>query len=166
MCLTVFAASLNKLIIVLNKATEPRPAVGTAIAEAWSQGWEAVILTVFTFAVAWFVVGLLGYHCYLIWTAQTTYEQIKRYHYGEVNPWHRGPWRNITELLCQPPRARFLDMNELKLRHAAGSEILRRASYEKTATSSLHKLSGVIEVKENNATVCGLELCSIGAEED
>lgn len=68
--------------------------------------WRAIsrdalsaFLVVYCFIAVWFVGGLTVFHSYLICTNQTTYENF-RYHYAKKdNPYNKGAFRNIAEIL-------------------------------------------------------------------
>lgn len=59
----------------------------------------AFVLIVFCFLMMWFLGGLTLFHCFLVSTNQTTYENIRRSR-KEANPYDRGFWRNWGEVMC------------------------------------------------------------------
>eukprot|EP01053_Blabericola_migrator_P000118 Blabericola_migrator_1__117@NODE_102_length_14292_cov_312_776380_g90_i0_p4_GENE_NODE_102_length_14292_cov_312_776380_g90_i0NODE_102_length_14292_cov_312_776380_g90_i0_p4_ORF_typecomplete_len526_score47_25DHHC/PF01529_20/6_5e02DHHC/PF01529_20/1_3e41FlhE/PF06366_13/0_35Pho86/PF11124_8/1_57tm_7/PF08395_12/7e027tm_7/PF08395_12/0_049Cornichon/PF03311_14/1_8e04Cornichon/PF03311_14/0_27_NODE_102_length_14292_cov_312_776380_g90_i049976574 len=79
----------------------------TSFKMAFSELWDSLLLTLFAFGFLWFVLGLAGYHFYLISSNQTTYEQIKGFFEEKMNPWDRGLARNLNELLCRRRRPKF-----------------------------------------------------------
>ncbi|EEQ98721.1 conserved hypothetical protein, partial [Perkinsus marinus ATCC 50983] len=58
-----------------------------------------IVVLVYCALFMWFTVGLFLYHTYLVFTAQTTYEQIKGVYslsHGCIdNPYYRGPGGNM-----------------------------------------------------------------------
>ncbi|KAF4660412.1 Palmitoyltransferase zdhhc14 [Perkinsus chesapeaki] len=70
---------------------------GNAIAESP----VTLVILIYCGLFMWFVIGLTGYHTYLLFTAQTTYEQIKGVYSSEHgcidNPYYRGPVGNIRQ---------------------------------------------------------------------
>eukprot|EP01054_Gregarina_sp_Poly1_P000542 Gregarina_sp_Poly_1__541@NODE_112_length_13900_cov_236_895034_g99_i0_p4_GENE_NODE_112_length_13900_cov_236_895034_g99_i0NODE_112_length_13900_cov_236_895034_g99_i0_p4_ORF_typecomplete_len438_score36_41DHHC/PF01529_20/4_2e02DHHC/PF01529_20/4_8e42TRP/PF06011_12/0_77TRP/PF06011_12/32_NODE_112_length_13900_cov_236_895034_g99_i0883510148 len=104
--LTVMITSPIKFFQCLQEFNQDNDFRG-AMKLVWPEAWDSVVLTLFSFGFLWFVLGLAGYHFYLISSNQTTYEQIKGFFEEKLNPWDRGLARNLTELLCRRRRPKF-----------------------------------------------------------
>lgn len=55
-----------------------------------------------SFLFVWFVGGLSGFHCYLVGTNQTTYENFRYNNEDRPNPYDRGLWLNCWEVWGEP----------------------------------------------------------------
>jgi hypothetical protein len=64
-----------------------------------ASGGASFILAAYTFIAFWFVVGLFGYHLFLISTGQTTYEQLKKL-FPAGSPYSYGCLLNFSALCC------------------------------------------------------------------
>ncbi|EFJ11867.1 hypothetical protein SELMODRAFT_13217, partial [Selaginella moellendorffii] len=62
----------------------------------------SVLLMAYTFIAVWFVGGLTFFHLYLMSTNQTTYENFRYRYDNKVNPYNRGVFHNLYEILCSP----------------------------------------------------------------
>ncbi|KAM6547774.1 hypothetical protein CsatB_019450 [Cannabis sativa] len=60
----------------------------------------SVILIVYCFIVVWFVGGLTFFHFYLICTNQTTYENFRYRYDKKKNPFNKGIFGNLKEVMC------------------------------------------------------------------
>ena len=58
-----------------------------------------------TFVFVWFVGGLSGFHCYLVATNQTTYENFRYNNDDRPNPYDEGLVKNCMSVWCMtvPP---------------------------------------------------------------
>jgi len=59
------------------------------------------ILAIYCAFSMWFILGLCGYHSYLIWTGQTTHEQLKKA-FPFDNPHSQGVLGNCFRVFCAP----------------------------------------------------------------
>ncbi|KAJ8348747.1 hypothetical protein SKAU_G00273360 [Synaphobranchus kaupii] len=84
-----------------------------------------MVEVVVCFFTLWSVVGLTGFHTYLISLNQTTNEDIKGSWSGKnrvQNPYsHRNFIKNCCEVLCGPVQPSVLDRRGLMLEGSAGS---------------------------------------------
>ncbi|KAF4371547.1 hypothetical protein G4B88_008262 [Cannabis sativa] len=60
----------------------------------------SVILIVYCFIAVWFVGGLTVFHFYLICTNQTTYENFRYRYDKKKNPFNKGIFGNLKEVMC------------------------------------------------------------------
>ncbi|EZG49267.1 DHHC palmitoyltransferase [Gregarina niphandrodes] len=102
--LVLVASPVKFFVLVQDYHTD---SLSNAIKAAFEHAWDAAILTIYSLGFLWFVVGLTGYHAYLISTNQTTYEQIKGYYDDNTNPWDKGPLKNFRSLVFQPKITRI-----------------------------------------------------------
>jgi len=59
----------------------------------------------------WFIVGLTGYHCFLVFNGMTTYEHIRGAFDSLGNPYDRGTWwRNFLWVYGQGGRESWVDI--------------------------------------------------------
>lgn len=69
------------------------------LSDAIAESPVTLIILIYCGLFMWFVLGLTGYHTYLLLTAQTTYEQIKGVYSSEHgcidNPYYRGSAGNV-----------------------------------------------------------------------
>jgi len=88
-------AFVTSLLETLNRANRLQGERGisysAAYADALGQNPVSMIILVYSFLAAWFVLGLFIYHTYLIATNQTTHEQLKKaWSRTAGNPYERG----------------------------------------------------------------------------
>ncbi|KAL3637079.1 putative protein S-acyltransferase 3 [Castilleja foliolosa] len=88
LCLYVFAFSLVNII------REPG-----SVWRSMSNDVMSVILIVYCFVTVWFVGGLSVLHFYLMCTNQTTYENFRYRYDKKENPYNRGAFKNLKEIL-------------------------------------------------------------------
>jgi hypothetical protein len=81
---------------------------GASLVKALSEEFISAALAIYCVGLVWFTVGLWGYHSYLIFINQTTYEQIKGVN-SESNPYDRGPLGNCADVLCSRVRPRYFN---------------------------------------------------------
>eukprot|EP00295_Goniomonas_pacifica_P043901 CAMPEP_0175906494 /NCGR_PEP_ID=MMETSP0108-20121206/5573_1 /TAXON_ID=195067 ORGANISM="Goniomonas pacifica, Strain CCMP1869" /NCGR_SAMPLE_ID=MMETSP0108 /ASSEMBLY_ACC=CAM_ASM_000204 /LENGTH=192 /DNA_ID=CAMNT_0017228443 /DNA_START=441 /DNA_END=1019 /DNA_ORIENTATION=+ len=72
----------------------------SAFIEGVQEAPVSLLIGVFCFIVVWFVAGLFGFHGYLLFTNQTTNEQLKGTFLGKVNPYSHNCHTNVAEVLC------------------------------------------------------------------
>ncbi|KAF4731790.1 Palmitoyltransferase zdhhc14, partial [Perkinsus olseni] len=92
--LTLWALSLS-IVHYVELSAENDQGFGNAIADSP----VTLIILIYCGLFMWFILGLTGYHTYLLLTAQTTYEQIKGVYSSEHgcidNPYYRGSAGNV-----------------------------------------------------------------------
>ncbi|GFQ02649.1 probable protein s-acyltransferase 3, partial [Phtheirospermum japonicum] len=88
LCLYVFTFSL------VNILREPG-----SVWRSMSNDVMSVILIVYCFISVWFVGGLSVLHFYLMCTNQTTYENFRYRYDKKENPYHKGAFNNLKEIL-------------------------------------------------------------------
>ncbi|KAF4651267.1 Palmitoyltransferase zdhhc14 [Perkinsus olseni] len=92
--LTLWALSLS-IAHYVELSAENDQGFGNAIADSP----VTLIILIYCGLFMWFILGLTGYHTYLLLTAQTTYEQIKGVYSSEHgcidNPYYRGSAGNV-----------------------------------------------------------------------
>merc|ERR1719352_328027 len=99
---------------------------GDAFVESMKEEPVSVALAVYTTAIVWFTVGLCMYHTYLIFTNQTTYEQIKgTYSSSANNPFTRGILGNCQDILCSRVRPRYFNAFDGQLRWTSAADWTR-----------------------------------------
>ncbi|XP_042453600.1 probable protein S-acyltransferase 4 [Zingiber officinale] len=109
----------------------------------------SLILIVYIFIVVWFVGGLTIFHCYLMSTNQTTYENF-RYRYDKKdNPYNDGFWRNFKEVFFSkiPP-------SEHNFRSWVDAEAVEVGSYTPNISMNL------ISTKEKIGIEMGIKLAA------
>ncbi|CAM8957450.1 unnamed protein product [Rhodiola kirilowii] len=63
---------------------------------------ETMALATFSFAAAWFSLGLSGLHLYLVAINQTGYEKFRQRYATSGNPFNKGILSNVKEALFSP----------------------------------------------------------------
>lgn len=114
-----------------------------AFARIWGEAWDAAVLTIYCFALLWFVLGLTGYHLYLISTNQTTYEQIKGFFDEKLNPWDRGCLSNLLELLLRSRRKSFWSWN--RSGEVLYTELVDEKKFSSSSQSGHVESGGIIQ---------------------
>ncbi|KAF4757978.1 Palmitoyltransferase zdhhc14, partial [Perkinsus olseni] len=98
--LTLWALSLS-IVHYVELSAENDQGFGNAIADSP----VTLIILIYCGLFMWFILGLTGYHTYLLLTAQTTYEQIKGVYSSEHgcidNPYYRGSAGNVKHGVCK-----------------------------------------------------------------
>eukprot|EP00197_Chlamydomonas_leiostraca_P005011 CAMPEP_0202872828 /NCGR_PEP_ID=MMETSP1391-20130828/22109_1 /ASSEMBLY_ACC=CAM_ASM_000867 /TAXON_ID=1034604 /ORGANISM="Chlamydomonas leiostraca, Strain SAG 11-49" /LENGTH=394 /DNA_ID=CAMNT_0049553967 /DNA_START=468 /DNA_END=1652 /DNA_ORIENTATION=- len=106
LCLYVFGCCLAQLFVRHNELVDDAKAEGKSGDGLWGKTIgdviPAIVLMAYTFLFFWFVGGLSGFHCYLVGTNQTTYENFRYNHDNRPNPYDRGLFSNCTEVWCTP----------------------------------------------------------------
>lgn len=159
----VMITSIIKNVIVLTVRISTEGNFANAFTSMWPEAWDSMVLAIFTFAILWFVIGLTAYHTYLIYANQTTYEHIKNYYEGEINPWNRGGIGNAHEILCTRSRPRYFDTRNLNTHHVifepkdieANPPVDTQRNPESNIIVQSPSISG------GRALVCGIEICSV-----
>mmetsp|Transcript_17328 Transcript_17328/g.29618 ORF Transcript_17328/g.29618 Transcript_17328/m.29618 type:complete len:463 (-) Transcript_17328:349-1737(-) len=87
----------------------------------------ALVIMGYTFIFFWFVGGLSGFHCYLVGSNQTTYENFRYNHDNRPNPYDMGILRNCAQVFCTPTPPSQVDfrafVDEVKPRPAFPSNL-------------------------------------------
>eukprot|EP00268_Persea_americana_P045117 TRINITY_DN45872_c0_g1_i3.p1 TRINITY_DN45872_c0_g1~~TRINITY_DN45872_c0_g1_i3.p1 ORF type:complete len:411 (+),score=32.80 TRINITY_DN45872_c0_g1_i3:264-1496(+) len=90
LCIYVFTFS------VVNILGESK--YGKSIWETMTKEIVSVVLIIYCFIAVWFVGGLTVFHCYLISTNQTTYENFRYRYDKKENPYNKGIFGNFKDL--------------------------------------------------------------------
>mmetsp|Transcript_14045 Transcript_14045/g.30408 ORF Transcript_14045/g.30408 Transcript_14045/m.30408 type:complete len:424 (+) Transcript_14045:382-1653(+) len=106
LCLYVFGCCLAQLFVKHNELQADADAQGDYGANVWGktigQVIPAIVLMAFTFLFFWFVGGLSMFHCYLVGSNQTTYENFRYNHDDRPNPYNMGVFANCYDVWCLP----------------------------------------------------------------
>lgn len=106
----VLVTSVVQLVVLCMEFVEKdNVGGGDGLVSAMREAPVAAALAIYCIAIVWFTVGLGIYHNYLIFTNQTTYEQIKGAYSNGNNPFHRGIYGNCRDILCSRVRRRYFD---------------------------------------------------------
>lgn len=120
MNVTSLATSLVKMINRINHHKDVNgKSGGDAFLKTMQDAPITTALVVYSTALVWFTMGLCIYHTYLLFTNQTTYEQVKGTYSDGRNPFNRGVIRNFQDGLCSPVRRRLFDARKGILRWPA-----------------------------------------------
>uniref|UniRef100_A0A0E0LXC2 S-acyltransferase n=1 Tax=Oryza punctata TaxID=4537 RepID=A0A0E0LXC2_ORYPU len=98
LCLYVFAFCWVYIIKIRN-------AENLSVWKAMLKTPASIVLIIYCFLCVWFVGGLSVFHCYLMSTNQTTYENFRYRYDRRANPYNRGVLNNFLEIFCSriPP---------------------------------------------------------------
>uniref|UniRef100_A0A0E0AY52 S-acyltransferase n=1 Tax=Oryza glumipatula TaxID=40148 RepID=A0A0E0AY52_9ORYZ len=98
LCLYVFAFCWVYIIKIRN-------AESLSVWKAMLKTPASIVLIIYCFLCVWFVGGLSVFHCYLMSTNQTTYENFRYRYDRRANPYNRGVLNNFLEIFCSriPP---------------------------------------------------------------
>uniref|UniRef100_A0A0E0E0Z9 S-acyltransferase n=1 Tax=Oryza meridionalis TaxID=40149 RepID=A0A0E0E0Z9_9ORYZ len=98
LCLYVFAFCWVYIIKIRN-------AESLSVWKAMLKTPASIVLIIYCFLCVWFVGGLSVFHCYLMSTNQTTYENFRYRYDRRANPYNRGVLSNFLEIFCSriPP---------------------------------------------------------------
>ncbi|OMJ94332.1 hypothetical protein SteCoe_2533 [Stentor coeruleus] len=85
-----------------------------AFADALPYTGASIALLIYSFIAVWFVVGMCGFHTYLLCTGQTTYEKLKGSFDNPVgNPYYRSScWENFVWFFKNPLAPEHFDLRE------------------------------------------------------
>ncbi|KAK9110530.1 hypothetical protein Sjap_018590 [Stephania japonica] len=103
LCIYVFAMSALYIKILMRN-------FHYSVWESMKESPASVILMIYSFIALWFVGGLTGFHCYLMGTNQTTYENFRSRGDNRLNVYNQGCLNNFQEILCtktKPSRNNF-----------------------------------------------------------
>lgn len=75
-----------------------------------------------TFVFVWFVGGLSGFHCYLVATNQTTYENFRYNNDDRPNPYNVGLVGNCLQVWCTPTPPSKVDFRAFLETSSVGDE--------------------------------------------
>ncbi|KAK9111195.1 hypothetical protein Scep_018714 [Stephania cephalantha] len=103
LCIYVFAMSALYIKILMRN-------FHYSVWESIKESPASVILMIYSFIALWFVGGLTGFHCYLMGTNQTTYENFRSRGDNRLNVYNQGCLNNFQEILCtktKPSRNNF-----------------------------------------------------------
>ncbi|KAJ9529000.1 hypothetical protein QJQ45_007078 [Haematococcus lacustris] len=128
-CCYVCGCCVAHLFVRHNQLVEEDQAAGGTGDGLWGRTVRdvipALVVLAYAFLFFWFVGGLSAFHCYLVATNQTTYENFRqeaaavchggrhprRYNNDDrPNPYSRGLWRNCADIWCTavpPSKVRF-----------------------------------------------------------
>ncbi|KAJ4851230.1 hypothetical protein Tsubulata_022284 [Turnera subulata] len=70
---------------------------------------DTLALVSFSFAAIWFLGGLVVFHGYLISINQTSYENFRHCYLDSKNPFDKGIFSNIKDILCRPSPSSRVD---------------------------------------------------------
>ncbi|KAF0900026.1 hypothetical protein E2562_026265 [Oryza meyeriana var. granulata] len=93
LCLYVFAFCWVYIIKIRN-------AENLSVWKAMLKTPASIVLIIYCFLCVWFVGGLSVFHCYLMSTNQTTYENFRYRYDRRANPYNRGILNNFLEIFC------------------------------------------------------------------
>lgn len=104
LCLYVIGVCLAQLFLKHRELVHDDEAKGGDGSGKWGKSFAevipAMVIMFYTFVFVWFVGGLSGFHCYLVATNQTTYENFRYNHDSRPNPFDLGILRNCAEVWC------------------------------------------------------------------
>jgi len=136
---TVLILSIWNIVDITSEFKDEGKSGREAFGATLGRNPVSFILAIYTFIAMWFVLGLCGFHVYLVCTGQTTYEQLKR-DFPLGSPYSRGKIANFLTLFCSSEASLASD-------HApepAQDDPLRRVKY--------------IDAKEVNVIMKDLEM--------
>ncbi|KAL3884160.1 hypothetical protein ACJMK2_030380 [Sinanodonta woodiana] len=131
LCIYIFACVLTHLILRSQKDN---------FLHAMRDSPASVIVAIICFFSVWSIVGLAGFHSYLLASEQTTNEDIKgsfssKRNQENINPYSRGSiFKNCLLILCGPTQPSMLD----------------RRGYVVPDTSQIHPTSDFGPIKDGN----------------
>lgn len=115
LCVYVFACSMTQFFLKHDDLVDYADANGDS-GDQWgatvSKVPAAIALMIYTFVFFFFVGGLSFFHCYLVGTNQTTYENFRYNSDNRVNPYSEGILRNCASVWCvriPPCKVKFRD---------------------------------------------------------
>jgi len=117
---------------------------GAGITAALARCPAAIALMVYAFLAIWFVGGLSGFHCYLVSTNQTTYENFRYTYKAGESPYDRGCLSNWLEALCAPRLPRKVDFR-VRRRFAASDDALLTRSRAQAFIEDVEAASAVVD---------------------
>ncbi|KAL6294095.1 hypothetical protein ACE6H2_002237 [Prunus campanulata] len=165
LCLYVFAFCWVNIMKIMD-------AYHCNLWRALSRSPVSGFLILYTFGAAWFVGGLTGFHLYLIFTNQTTYENF-RYRYNvKMNPYSRGCFRNVGEVFFSKiPRSKhnFREMvkgdsssvyaTSMSLRHPMSPEMPKTSSDIEMGKRQAVAAEDLEDIQSQIDSFGGLERC-------
>lgn len=153
-----FATAVAQVAIVTQEFVEwDGLGGGHGLIQAMRKHPLAAALVIYCAATVWFTVGLCAYHTYLIFTNQTTYEQIKGAYSNRMNPFNRGIAGNCYDILCRPVRPRYFNAYTGRLlwpSAAKGGALAREVKLD-TKLKSVDDNTADIYGTNNKAEDCG-----------
>jgi len=112
-CVFIFSCAITHLVLLgKDPATVAKSA---AFVEAIKSSPSSVIVIIICFFSVWSIIGLAGFHTYLVTTNLTTNEDIKgsfssKRNHDNYNPYSTGNFlNNCLEVLCSPLNPSLLD---------------------------------------------------------
>ena len=114
-CVFIFSCAITHLVLL---GKDPANAANSAaFVEAIKSSPSSVIVIVICFFSVWSIIGLAGFHTYLVTTNLTTNEDIKgsfssKRNHDNYNPFSTGNFlTNCLDVLCSPMNPSLLDSN-------------------------------------------------------
>eukprot|EP01025_Chloroclados_australasicus_P044425 TRINITY_DN4817_c0_g1_i7.p2 TRINITY_DN4817_c0_g1~~TRINITY_DN4817_c0_g1_i7.p2 ORF type:complete len:358 (-),score=26.13 TRINITY_DN4817_c0_g1_i7:3449-4522(-) len=109
---------------------------GVSVGKTLEKTVAALALIIYTFIQIWLVGGLLMFHLYLIATNQTTYENYKRAHNDQPNPYSKGLFINCWEVWCSKipsPKVNFRELVGVRENGSKGHfELAKTSTFQVT----------------------------------
>ena len=112
-CVFIFSCAITHLVLL---GKDPANAANSAaFVEAIKSSPSSVIVIVICFFSVWSIIGLAGFHTYLVTTNLTTNEDIKgsfssKRNHDNYNPYSTGSFlTNCLDVLCSPMNPSVLD---------------------------------------------------------
>ncbi|CAG9312234.1 unnamed protein product [Blepharisma stoltei] len=105
-----FVGSLLHLLLLI-KDYDGKSDQAQAVSEALRDGAVSTFLAAYSFLEMWFLLGLCGFHMYLLFTNQTSSEQLKNtWKVPYKNPYRESCFANVVASLCKsntPPHFNY-----------------------------------------------------------
>lgn len=109
-CVFIFSCAITHLVLLGKEVAK-----SAAFVEAIKSSPSSIIVIIICFFSVWSIIGLAGFHTYLVTTNLTTNEDIKgsfssKRNHDNYNPYSTGNFlNNCLEVLCSPLNPSLLD---------------------------------------------------------